>query len=344
VSANVEEYKPGATGEVRTGVVLKNRLNPELVQYYAIDGLAIFEGDIVLGTVEQMDQLLHVIPAIVTEDQYRWPDAVVPFQIDPSVPQGARNAIDQAIEHWQDNTIIRFRERNADDADFVTFISLAQKSKATPALAAFNGLLHMVHLGDTSNDIWHSTFDGAGWTLNVKIPDQKSKAAPALAVFDGRLHMVHLGDESNDIWWSQFDGNSWSANEQIPRQKSKAAPALAAFNGRLHLVHLGDESNDLWWSHSDGSAWQANVRIPGQKSKATPALSALNDRLHMVHLGDTSNDIWHSTFDGTSWRPNVRIPNQKSKAAPALAVFGSRLYLVHLGDESNAIWYSWYIP
>jgi hypothetical protein len=31
-----------------------------------------------------------------------------------------------------------------------------QLSKASPALAVFQGKLHMVHLGDSSNNIWHS--------------------------------------------------------------------------------------------------------------------------------------------------------------------------------------------
>ena len=35
-----------------------------------------------------------------------------------------------------------------------------QLSKAAPGLAAFGGRLHMVHLGDSSNDIWYSTSDG----------------------------------------------------------------------------------------------------------------------------------------------------------------------------------------
>jgi hypothetical protein len=38
-----------------------------------------------------------------------------------------------------------------------------QQSKASPALA-YGGpegpQLHMVHLGDSTNDIWHSTSDG----------------------------------------------------------------------------------------------------------------------------------------------------------------------------------------
>ncbi|MDQ5835012.1 MAG: hypothetical protein M3550_18510, partial [Actinomycetota bacterium] len=59
-------------------------------------------------------------------------------------------------------------------------------SKATPALASFDGALHMVHLGDSSNKIWHSVFDGASWSPNVAIPDQLSKAAPALATHERR--------------------------------------------------------------------------------------------------------------------------------------------------------------
>jgi hypothetical protein len=70
----------------------------------------------------------------------------------------------------------------------------------------------MVHLGDSSNDIWHSTFNGTSWTANVKIPNQKSKATPALAAFGGRLQMVHLGVRTNDIWHSNFNGTSWTPN------------------------------------------------------------------------------------------------------------------------------------
>jgi hypothetical protein len=220
-----------------------------------------------------------------------------------------------------------------------------QKSKRPPALAEFGGRLHMVHLGDSSNDIWHSTFNGTSWTANVKIPKQKSKASPALAAFGGRLQMVHLGDSSNDIWQSNFNGTSWTPNVKIPNQQSKAPPALAEFGGRLHMVHLGDSSNDIWHSNFNGTSWTPNVKIPNQQSKAPPALAAFGGRLHMVHLGNTSNDIWYSTFNGTSWTANVKIPDQKSKAAPALATFTDvcgreTLAMVHLGDSSNKIWYS----
>lgn len=234
-----------------------------------------------------------------------------------------------------------------------------QLSKASPGLAAFDARLHMVHLGDSANAIWHSEFDGASWTTNAPIAGQLSKASPALAPYGGRLHMVHLGDSSNDVWWSIYDGTSWNkadgtpGNERIPGQQSKATPALAAFGDALHMVHLGDSSNDIWWSIYDGASWNkadgtpGNERIPGQRSKATPALAVFGDELHMVHLGDSSNAIWHSRFDGSSWSTNTRIAGQLSKAPPALAAFEDRcarprLHIVHLGDSSNRIWHSEY--
>ena len=91
----------------------------------------------------------------------------------------------------------------------------------------------MVHLGDSSNNIWHSTFDGTSWSPNVRIEGQSSKATPALAEFAGALHMVHLGDSSNDLWHSTFDGAPWSTNVRIKSQSSKGAPALATYGGSL---------------------------------------------------------------------------------------------------------------
>ena len=65
-----------------------------------------------------------------------------------------------------------------------------QKSKAGASIAEFRGVLHMVHLGDSSNRIWWSTNDGTGWTPNVQIPNQLSQTIPALVSFAGKLFMT----------------------------------------------------------------------------------------------------------------------------------------------------------
>lgn len=221
-----------------------------------------------------------------------------------------------------------------------------QRSKKRPAIAEFNGELHMVHLGNSSNDIWHSwSTDGVNWSTNVKIPSQKSKATPALEIFGNELHMVHLGNSSNDIWHSwTTDGRNWTNNVKISSQKSKATPALAFFNGELHMLHLGNSSNNLWHSWTNnGRDWSNNVKISGQSSKAPPALAVHNNRLHMVHLGNSSNNIWHSeTMDGRNWTDNVVIEGQKSKVSPSIASHNNIMHMMHLGDSKNDLWHSTY--
>ncbi len=218
-----------------------------------------------------------------------------------------------------------------------------QQSQSTPALAEFNGSLHMVHAGASSHDIWHSLFDGTAWAPNVRIPDQQSKAPSALAAFGGRLHLVHLGTSSNQLWHSSYDGTRWTTNAKIDGESTSAAPALAEFGGLLHCVHLGSSSTRLYHLTFDGVRWTkrpADPGLDGQRSKGAVALAAHGGVLHLVHQGESSNRLWHSTFDGTTWTPNVVIPGQLSKAAPALASFNGLLHLVHLGDSSNRLWHS----
>ena len=81
------------------------------VRYSSIDGLAIFEGDIVLGTVAQM-QAAPAEPTfmpkgiVIKGDPYRWPGGRVPYYIDPALKQPER--VQQAIQHWEAKTSIRF--------------------------------------------------------------------------------------------------------------------------------------------------------------------------------------------------------------------------------------------
>ena len=216
-----------------------------------------------------------------------------------------------------------------------------QLSWAAPALARYSGRLHLVHLGNESPDIWHSSSaDGESWQRNVRIEGQFSKGYPALASFDGRLHMVHQGKDSNELWHSMFDGQSWTRNVKIENQLSKRPAALAAHGGLLHMVHSGDDNNDLWHSTFDGRNWTRNVKIEGQLSRRSPALASHGGLLHMVHSGDDSNTLWHSTYNGTRWSPNAPIHAQLSQTSPALASFAGRLHMVHLGDSTKSIWYA----
>ncbi len=115
-------------GPVQTALIRGNTFAAKPVQYVEIDGLAIFEGDIVLGTVEEVRKMSDDLRAEVTGGfaagvvlpgaQFRWPNCRVPFTIDPALPNQAR--VTGAIAHWEANTGYRFPARTT-ETDFVTF-------------------------------------------------------------------------------------------------------------------------------------------------------------------------------------------------------------------------------
>lgn len=79
----------------------------QAVQYALIDGLPIFEGDIILDLGTSAPKQSGVA---VTGRHYRWPNGIVPYEIHPNLPNQQR--IHDAIAHWEANTPIRFVERN----------------------------------------------------------------------------------------------------------------------------------------------------------------------------------------------------------------------------------------
>ncbi|WP_328665780.1 M12 family metallopeptidase [Streptomyces sp. NBC_00322] len=130
--------KANGSGELRSGPVAGTALvdgatfRSKGIQYAEVDGMAMFEGDIVLGTVQEMEELAAQGPvlesvgitAVEGGQPRRWPNATVPFEIDPALPNQQR--VTDAIAHWQSRTRIRFVERTAANAaqfpDFVRFV------------------------------------------------------------------------------------------------------------------------------------------------------------------------------------------------------------------------------
>ena len=180
-----------------------------------------------------------------------------------------------------------------------------QYSKSTPALAVRRGVLHMIHNGKSSDDLWHSTFTPqTQWTKNVKI-GKKSRTTPGLATgSDGNLHMVYLGagkrlrPDSKDLFYSQYNGRRWTNATKIPKQYSKASPTLlgAGTTSRLLpvlMVHLGKSKDTLWHSlygknprlpvSGQNNKWHVNEKLLGKTSDGPVALTFFQGCIHMVH-------------------------------------------------------------
>src|SRR3989442_255491 len=83
----------------------------KLVHFQVVDGLAIYQGDIIIGKAADLIKAREVFGAqipngksgkeslIVSDPTAYWPKGVIPYVIDPSLKDTSH--IQEAINHWQ---------------------------------------------------------------------------------------------------------------------------------------------------------------------------------------------------------------------------------------------------
>jgi hypothetical protein len=118
-------FRSGTTVKKTTATMarrLKGVLNVQL-EYTEVGQHAMFEGDIVLGTLEEVqaaEQAADSRGIGIIGANFRWPDGTVPFVI---AVEGVRARVEAAIKHWQERTPFKFTPRNG-ETDFVSFDAL----------------------------------------------------------------------------------------------------------------------------------------------------------------------------------------------------------------------------
>lgn len=94
----------------------------EPVKFRVYQGQAIVEGDILLGPLESVltppPKDAERLSTVRSGDRFRWTDRVIPYEIDPTIPNPAR--ITDAVAHWNNRTVIRMKPREG-EANFVRF-------------------------------------------------------------------------------------------------------------------------------------------------------------------------------------------------------------------------------
>src|SRR5262245_1295232 len=121
------------SGDLRIGYIKRPDEVWRPVIYEAVDGLAIFEGCIILGAVVEMEKTAEIVrsqPLLLkvpdAQEQgiiragkvFRWPGKKVFYEIDPMLPNQTR--VTDAVAHWETNTEFRFVLRNG-EPNFVRF-------------------------------------------------------------------------------------------------------------------------------------------------------------------------------------------------------------------------------
>jgi Astacin (Peptidase family M12A) len=111
-----------SSGESKSGWIAGVSFESKRVTFSDVNGKAIFEGDIVLGTVEELQNSKETSPAGlgIHGRQYRWPNKTVPYTIEAGFSNP--NRVTDAMKIWQDRLGFRFVKRT-DETAYVVFTS-----------------------------------------------------------------------------------------------------------------------------------------------------------------------------------------------------------------------------
>jgi hypothetical protein len=139
---------PETTNAPRTGFIAGHTFDRKQVRYATIDGMAIFEGDIVLGTVEELEATMAPSAIAVTpvKGGARWPMGVIPYQIAATLPNQSR--VTDAIAHWEARTVMRFVRRTASNASYYPNFVSFEPASGCSSLVGMKGGKQIISLGD----------------------------------------------------------------------------------------------------------------------------------------------------------------------------------------------------
>src|ERR1700751_3638848 len=99
-----------SSDNTRPGYVINANGEPLKITYAVVNGIAMLEGDIELGTAEQAEEFRQLIASgqvareamVIKGEEFRWPNGVLPYEIDANLPNQDR--VINAIKHWESKT------------------------------------------------------------------------------------------------------------------------------------------------------------------------------------------------------------------------------------------------
>jgi len=108
----------------KTIITIERRIQGKMnmaVSYTEVNGMALFEGDIVLGTIDELQEKEKDTSKglVIAGEQYRWKAGIVPYVTEEAL----RFRAEAAIAHWEQHTPFRFVSRT-DQKDYLSFEQL----------------------------------------------------------------------------------------------------------------------------------------------------------------------------------------------------------------------------
>ena len=153
-----------------TGVAI---LGGEALHYEVIDGIAIHDGDMVLGTVEEVIEDTRrwrsgkAVTGSLPERRNLspesgnslWPDGIIPYEIEPGFSARALQDIEEAIHEWNSRTVLTLVERTT-ESSYIHFRPRSSTPSGFSCSAA-------VGYRDGPRGVWLRTPQGCGVSATI---------------------------------------------------------------------------------------------------------------------------------------------------------------------------------
>jgi hypothetical protein len=171
-SAPAETFHPASPRQTGSAFIyLAGNPMQRLVNYEIVDGMAVIEGDILLGPASVVPFRYAVPPppsgnvkgaVALASRSHLWPSARIPYEIDRSVSETKRGWIAWASEHL-DQTSLKLRPRTATDRDYVIFQDRGPGSGCSSYLGRIGGSQDIQIGGCGKGSIVHEVLHAAGF-------------------------------------------------------------------------------------------------------------------------------------------------------------------------------------
>ena len=171
-NAPAERHRPTSPRQPASALLfLAGSPNQRLVKYDVVDGMAVFEGDILLGPAATVPfrfgvprtQPGNVKGAVTLIDRsHLWPKSEIPFVIDSSVSATQVGFINSAIAQIN-QTELKVRPRTASDNDFVTFHDSGSGSGCSSFLGRIGGSQQIEVADCGQGSVMHEVLHAGGF-------------------------------------------------------------------------------------------------------------------------------------------------------------------------------------
>lgn len=309
------------------------------VTYSVIDGDAIFEGDIILGTDKEMDltkqDILNPDPNMpksvaITGSQFRWPGGVLIFRIDPGLPNQQR--VTDAINHITQNTNLRFRARTT-EANFITF----QLGGGCSSHVGMRGGEQFINFaagclfGQTVHEICHA----AGLWHEQSREDRDNFVTIHFGnIIPGMEHNFNQQITDGD----DIGSYDYGSIMHYPRNAFARNPVNDTITPKPNASVVIGQRAGL----SPGDIRAINALYPmkstlGDTSTNGPALTNKNGTILLSWAGVGNLRLnFMSSINGLTFSNKVTL-NETSPAQPAVTVFNNKFIVAWIGVGNNQL-------